>query len=50
LFILGLENELSEKDVNDLIKLCKKENCLFIQIETINYLNKPEIKINNFKE
>ncbi len=50
LFILGLEKELSKKDVNELIELCKKEKCLFIQIETLNYDNKSEIKINNFKK
>ena len=30
LFILWLEKVLSEKDVNEFINLCKKENCLFI--------------------
>lgn len=37
LFILWLEDELSERDVKQLINLCKKEKCLFIQIESINY-------------
>ena len=37
LFVLWLEKELSENDVNELIKLTKKEKALFIQIETINY-------------
>ena len=38
LFVLWFEKDLSEKDVNELIELCKKENCLFIQIETLNYI------------
>ena len=37
LFILWLEKELSEKDASELIEICKKENCLFLQIETLNY-------------
>jgi hypothetical protein len=35
---LGLEKELSEKDVKELIKVCKKENALFLQVENIDYL------------
>jgi len=50
LFILWIEKELKWKDVNELIKLCKKENCLFIQIETIDYEGKFNFKINSFKE
>lgn len=41
LFVLWLEKELSEKDVNELIELCKKENALFIQVESINYSPHP---------
>jgi len=37
LFVIWLEKKLSKKDVNELINLCKKQNCLFIQIESINY-------------
>lgn len=50
LFILWLEKDLSEKNVNELINLCKKENCLFIQIENINYEWNIEIAINNLKK
>ncbi len=49
LFILWLDKEISKQNVNKLIELCKKENCLFLQIETINYNNnKIIIKNNNF--
>lgn len=37
LFVLWLEKELSQNSVQKLIELCKKENCLFLQIETIDY-------------
>jgi len=37
LFVLWVEKSVSEKNVNELIKLCKKEKCLFIQIETLKY-------------
>lgn len=50
LFILWFENKLNQKDVNNLIELCKKEKCLFIQIETLDYYKKTEFKINNFKK
>ena len=40
LFILWVEKPLSEKNIKELIKLCKKEKCLFIQFETINYEKK----------
>jgi lipid II:glycine glycyltransferase (peptidoglycan interpeptide bridge formation enzyme) len=50
LFILWLQKGLIEKDINELINLCKKENCLFIQLETLDYQNNFKININNFKE
>jgi len=50
LFILWLENKISEKDVNEMIKLCEKEKCLFIQIETLNYDNDLDLSINSFWE
>lgn len=37
LFALWLEKEVSKKNVEKLIKLCKKENALFLQIETLSY-------------
>ena len=39
LFVLWLDKEINKKTVNKLIELCKKENCLFFQIETIDYLD-----------
>ncbi len=50
LFVLWLENNLGEKDVKELIKLCEKEKCLFIQIETLNYFKNNNIKVKYFKE
>jgi lipid II:glycine glycyltransferase (peptidoglycan interpeptide bridge formation enzyme) len=50
LFILWIENKLNKEVVNKLIELCKKENCLFIQIETIDYSNNFNLNIKNFKE
>jgi len=50
LFILWLENKISEKDVNEMIKLCEKEKCLFIQIETLKYDNDLDLSINSFWE
>ena len=49
LFIMWFDEELDEKDVKQLIELCKKQNCLFIQIETINYENNFKLDISNFK-
>lgn len=37
LFVLWLEEELSEKNIKEMIELCKKENCLFLQVESIDY-------------
>lgn len=37
LFVLWLERELSEKDVKELIEICKKEKALFLQIESLDY-------------
>lgn len=51
LFVLWFEKELSEKDINELIELCKKEKALFLQVESINY--NPLLKregIASFKE
>ncbi len=45
LFIQWLDFNIDIK--NELIDLCKKESCLFIQIETLNYANTFEI-IQNF--
>lgn len=39
LFVLWVEENISEEKMNKLINLCKKENTLFIQIETLNYNN-----------
>ena len=50
LFVLWLENNLGEKDVKELIKLCEKEKCLFIQVETLNYFNNNNFKLKNFKD
>lgn len=38
LFVLWLEREPKKTELSRLIELCKKENCLFIQIETFSYL------------
>lgn len=40
LFAIGVEKELSEKTLNNLKKLCEKENCLFLQIESLSYTKK----------
>ncbi len=37
LFVLWLEKTLSEKDVKEMIELCKKEKALFLQIESLWY-------------
>jgi len=37
LFVLWIEKEISEKNLKKLKSLTKKENCLFIQIEYLNY-------------
>lgn len=37
LFVIWIENEITKKDTKNLIELLKKENCLFIQVEDINY-------------
>jgi len=57
LFVLGIEKELDKKDINKIIELCKKENALFLQIETINYKNAAsfsckgkEFKIGEYKK
>ena len=44
LFILWYEWEINKNIEKKLINLCKKENCLFIQIETINFLKNDFIK------
>lgn len=49
LFILWFEKELNWNDVNKLIELCKKENALFIQLETISYGNNSKLQILDFK-
>nr|MDD3720053.1 peptidoglycan bridge formation glycyltransferase FemA/FemB family protein [Candidatus Gracilibacteria bacterium] len=51
LFVLGVESIEKNKGV-ELINLCKKENCVFVQIETINSYNGTKnmlIKLDNFK-
>ena len=50
LFILGLEKEIDNNFVNNLIELCKKEKALFIQLETINYNDNSKIKVNNLQK
>lgn len=37
LFVIWLSKHLTEKQIESLQHLCKKENCLFIQIESIHY-------------
>ncbi len=37
LFIQGFEGEKSERLEQSLVQLCKEENCLFVQIETLHY-------------
>lgn len=37
LFVIWLSKELNQKQIKSLQYLCKKENCLFIQIESIHY-------------
>ena len=49
LFILWLDKELDKKIEDKLINLCKKENCLFIQVETIDYKNNIEVNFNLLK-
>lgn len=50
LFILWIKNELlNEVFFTKLKKLCKDENCLFAQIETINYESKLVSIISDFK-
>ena len=39
LFIIWLDKKIDEKTIEKLINLTKKEKCLFLQIETINYEN-----------
>lgn len=41
LFVIGFEWELSERLQENLRELCAEENCLFVQIETINYSIQP---------
>lgn len=37
LFVLWVEKQLSEQDVNEMINLCKKEKALFLQVESLEY-------------
>jgi hypothetical protein len=37
LFVLGLENSPNPFIKGELEQLCKTHNCLFVQIETLNY-------------
>jgi peptidoglycan pentaglycine glycine transferase (the first glycine) len=37
LFVIGFDGEIKEEIFYKLQDLCKKENCLFIQIETLDY-------------
>ena len=39
LFVLWVENNITHILYSKLIELCKKENCIFFQIETINYIS-----------
>jgi len=51
LFIIWLDKKIDKQDVNNLIELCKKEKCLFLQIETIDYsFNWEKWKNNSFLE
>ncbi|MDD3145288.1 MAG: peptidoglycan bridge formation glycyltransferase FemA/FemB family protein [Candidatus Gracilibacteria bacterium] len=56
LFILGINEEiLNEVFLTKLKKLCKDENCLFVQFETINYEDKgisiiPDFKVGYYKK
>lgn len=37
LFVIGLEEEYGEDLIESLQELCREENCLFLQVETIDY-------------
>lgn len=37
LFILWIDKELKENEILEIINICKKEKCLFVQIENIDY-------------
>jgi lipid II:glycine glycyltransferase (peptidoglycan interpeptide bridge formation enzyme) len=37
LFVIGFEWEIDKETSHDLKNLCKKENCLFVQVETLDY-------------
>jgi len=41
LFVIGFEGNLDENLEENLQELCVEENCLFVQIETINYSLQP---------
>ncbi len=49
LFVLWLEKELNKQDINNLLEVCKKEDALFLQIETLDYLKEKNIEIDWFK-
>ena len=50
LFILGFSGKIDSKISQNLIELCKKEQAVFIQIETNNYDENKIISENNFTE
>lgn len=41
LFVIGLEEEMDENLQENLQNLCQEENCLFVQVETIDYSMQP---------
>lgn len=52
LFVLGLEKteKISKNICNELIRICKRENALFIQIENIHYWDCRQNLCSNFKK
>lgn len=49
LFVLGLDKEFSLELEQKLVLLCKQKNCLFIQVEDLDYENLLENKYEFFK-
>lgn len=49
LFVLGLDENMKMDFEDELIKLCKQEKCLFVQIETINRIQNAEYRMQKLK-
>jgi lipid II:glycine glycyltransferase (peptidoglycan interpeptide bridge formation enzyme) len=45
LFCLWIDRDISNEDLEEMIRVCKKENILFLQIETLDYNKLNIIKI-----